>query len=442
MKDIKAGRTARELAARAVVKVGADAGYSNIVMEKLLRESGLDSRDRVFASAIVYGTLERMLTIDYMLEICAGRGIGKLQPEVAGILRTAAYQLMYMDSVPESAAVNEAVGLTRRMNAARASGFVNAVLRTLIRRGKAVSLDGLSGEKRLSVEYSCGIEAVRIYLDTLGEERTRRFLEDSLGRPPVFARVNPLKNSVSEFVEYCEKRGVTARPREDVPGCVELCDGFDASDFEGRMHVQDLSSQLCALNLMAKPGMAVLDVCGAPGGKTFTVAEEMEDSGSITVCDLHENRLRLICSGAQRLGLSCDKALQNDAAKPNPGFGRIDRVLCDVPCSGLGVIRRKPEIKYKSFDENGRLTDIQYKILETSSEYLREGGRMIYSTCTVNRAENEEVAGRFLREHPEFAPAEIILPGGRRAEGHITLLPEDFGSDGFFIAAFERRAEA
>ncbi len=440
MGEIKAGATARELAARAVVKVGADAGYSNIVMEKLLRESGLDSRDRTFASAIVYGTLERMLTIDYMLEICAGRSVGKLQPEVAGILRTAAYQLMYMDSVPESAAVNEAVELTRRMRAPRAAGFVNAVLRSLIRRGKRVELDGLSGVKRLSVEYSCGAEAVEIYLGSLGEERTRRFLADSLGKPPVFARVNPLKNRMDEFVAYCAARGVTAIPREDVPGCAELRDGFDASGFEGRMHIQDLSSQLCALNLAARPGMSVLDVCGAPGGKTFTIAEEMGDVGGVTVCDLHESRLRLIRAGAQRLGLVCVTAIQNDATRPNPALGRFDRVLCDVPCSGLGVIRRKPEIKYKKFDENGSLADIQYKILETSSEYLKEGGRMIYSTCTVNRAENEEVTERFLRRRPEFVPAEIFLPGGERARGHITLLPEDHGSDGFFIAAFERRA--
>ncbi len=440
MKNIGAGATARELAARAVIKVGTDAGYSNIVMEKLLRESGLDSRDRIFASAIVYGTLERMLTIDHMLEICAGRGVGKLQPEVAGILRTAAYQMMYMDAVPESAAVNEAVELTRRMRVPRAAGLVNAVLRALSRRGNRVELDGLSGTRRLSVEYSCGPEAVEIYLASLGEERTRRFLEASLGKPPVFARVNPLRNSMAEFLQYCEGRGVTAAPREDVPGCVELGDGFDASDFEGRMHIQDLSSQLCALNLEARPGMDVLDVCGAPGGKTFTVAETMSDTGRITVCDLHENRLRLIRSGARRLGFSCVTAIQNDATRPNRDLGSFDRVLCDVPCSGLGVIRRKPEIKYKKFDENGRLTEIQYKILETSSEYLKEGGRMIYSTCTVNRAENEEVAERFLRGHPEFAAASIILPGGGTAAGHITLLPEDYGSDGFFIAAFERRA--
>jgi len=240
-------------------------------------------------------------------------------------------------------------------------------------------------------------------------------------------------------VAYCAGRGVTVRPSAFLPDCAELSEGFDASDFEGRMHVQDISSQLCALNVGAAPGMDVLDVCGAPGGKAFTIAQQMRDSGSLTVCDLHENRLRLIRSGAEKLGISCIRALQNDATRKNQSFGSFDRVLCDVPCSGLGVIRRKPEIKYKSFEAVGKLVETQYKILEISSEYLREGGRLVYSTCTVNRTENEEVAERFLREHPDFAPAAVKLPGRPDAAGSVTLLPEDFGSDGFFIAAFERR---
>ncbi|MBQ3049263.1 MAG: 16S rRNA (cytosine(967)-C(5))-methyltransferase RsmB [Oscillospiraceae bacterium] len=438
VKENKTCVTAREVAVKAIIRVDNDGGYSNIVVEKLLRSSGLDSRDIAFASAIVYGTLEHLVTIDYMLEFCSGRKISQMQPEVAGILRTAACQLMYMSSVPESAAVNEAVELTRKMKAAKASGFVNAVLRSLIRQGKKADLNGLSGVKRLSVEYSCSKDAVRIYLSALGDAATKEFLEDSLGKPPVYARVNTLKNTTEEFLEYCESRGVTAVPHSIVPNCVELREGFTASNYEGRMHIQDVSSQICAITVDAKPGMKVLDVCGAPGGKAFTIAETMENNGSLISCDLHANRLSLIRSGAEKLGITCIEAMQNDASKPNDKFESYDRILCDVPCSGLGVIRRKPEIKYKNLDSLEELYNIQYKILETSSKYLKKDGLLVYSTCTLNKKENGEIVERFLAENPDFEPHNGVLIGGE-PRSSATFLPKDMGGDGFFIAVFRRK---
>ena len=438
MKEKKSCTTAREIAVKAVIRVDRDGGYSNIVVEKLLRSSGLDSRDTAFAGAIVFGTLERLITIDYMLELCSGRKVSQMQPEVAGILRTAACQIMYMDSVPESAAVNEAVELSRKMKAGKASGFVNAVLRSLIRRGGKVDLSGLSGVERLSVEYSCSREAVKIYINSLGEEKTRLFLENSLGKPPVFARVNPLKNSMVEFLQYCENKGITAVPHSCIPNCAELREGFYSSDFEGRMHIQDVSSQICALTVQAKPGMKVLDVCGAPGGKAFTIAETMENEGTVISCDLHQNRLSLIRSGAEKLGLSCIEAMQNDASRPNEKFGSYDRILCDVPCSGLGVIRRKPEIKYKKLDSLEELYRIQYKILETSSKYLKEDGLLVYSTCTLNKKENDDIVERFLWENSEFEPYAVDF-FGKEACSSVTFLPEDMGGDGFFAAVFRRK---
>lgn len=440
-------KNARQTAAEALIRVEKGGAYSNIAIDRALEESGLDSRDRAFATTLFYGVLERRITLDFALGRYCKTPLGQLSPAVRAILRQAVYQIAYMDSVPPSAAVNEAVELTRALGQGRAAGFVNGVLRSFLRDGGELRLPdrGEDRAKYLSLAYSVPEPLVRMWEAQYGEEPLKPLLCAAGGRPPLYVRANSLRTDAAGLLKrWGEETG--AREVQGVPCCVALersgavekLSGFD----EGLFHVQDLSSQLCAAALEARPGMRVLDACAAPGGKSFTIAQWMGGEGELLAGDLYPAKVRRIREGAARLGLGNVRAMQRDASRHDPEMGLFDRVLCDAPCSGLGIIRRKPEIRYKPLEELRELPGIQYKILEASAEYVTEGGVLVYSTCTLNRRENEETVGRFLREHPEFAPEElpewICSFAGKKQDFQMTLFPQDCGSDGFYMARFQR----
>ena len=422
---------ARLTALRGLQEVFGQGGYSNLVLESLMRKNELTGQERAFCTALFYGVVERRITLDWVLGRYSRQPVEKLSPAVRDILRMAVYQLLYMPSVPESAAVNEAVKETRAMRVTSAGGYVNGVLRAFLRDGKKVALprDPLAA---LSVKYSVPKALITLWRQSYGEAATEAILEGCQTPAPLFIRVNTRKTTAAALQARLAAEGVTAAETA-VENALRLTDAGDVTRLatfrEGLFHVQDLSSQKCAAALGVQAGHRVLDVCSAPGGKSFTLAEMMDDTGSLLAMDLYPNRLRLVEDGAARLGLRCIKTQAKDAQIYDNSLGVFDRILCDVVCSGYGVIRRKPEIRYKDPAEAAALPQTQLAILTASARSLAPGGRLVYSTCTLNPAENEGVVERFLRENEGYA-----LLGEP-----VTCLPEQNGGDGFFYAVVERR---
>lgn len=432
--------TARDIAFRLLVDLEKKHSYSNIALDEALKRADMDERDRRFCTALFYGTLERLYTLDAIIADNLDKPADKLSAEIRTILRMGLYQLLYMDSVPDNAAVSESVALAKRGRNPAASGFVNAVLRSFIRKDKRLpkQRDRLH---EMALEYSCPVWLVKKWHDEYGDNACESILKASLGKAPEYIRLNTLKADASEICGMLEQQGAEIR---DLGGGSALISGTGSVERmeaykKGLFHVQDISCQLCCQALDPQRGETVLDLCAAPGGKTFTIAELMKDEGRVLAFDLHENRARLIKSGAERLGLKSVEAGVNNAKVFNSELPMADRVLCDVPCSGLGVIRRKPEIKYKTREELERLPEIQLEILEASAGYVKPGGVLVYSTCSLSKAENEDVAEAFLARHPDFSPSPLGDAFGQRSKvTSITIFPDMYDSDGFFIAKFCR----
>lgn len=281
------------------------------------------------------------------------------------------------------------------------------------------------------------------WIDEYDVEHTIQALKASVGKPPVYARVNTLKTTADKLIEELAKDRITAHKYAGLDNCIVLDKTGDIEKTRafraGLFHVQDISSQLCCLTLRPVVNETVIDMCAAPGGKSFTMAELMGNNGRLYSLDLHDMRVGLIEDGATRLGIRMITAAQNDATRYNVELPQADRVLCDVPCSGLGVIRRKPEIKYKDPAEFEELPAIQRRILETACKYVKVGGTLVYSTCTMSRAENDEVVDAFAEVHPDFSPIVQTVPyAGAENSFKRTYFPDENGGDGFFTASFRR----
>lgn len=426
-----------------LMKMESSEAYSNLLLDHAFNEAELSDRDKAFAAALFYGVLERRLTLDHVIRTNSKIAFEKLDKAAVQILRTGLYQLLYMPSVPESAAVNESVKMCKKLKCFSAQGFVNGMLRSFIRSGKKISYLGISPEKRLSVEYSCPEWLTEKFISEYGMDFAVRALKASVGKPPVYARVNILRTTTDKVIAELAKHRIKAAPYPGLVNCIRLEKAGDiekcAPFRQGLFHVQDISSQLCCLTLRPVVNETVLDVCAAPGGKSFTLAELMGNNGKLYSMDLHDMRVGLIEDGAARLGIKIITAMQNDASKFNGALPQADRVLCDVPCSGFGVIRRKPEIKYKPQEEFAGLPEIQYQILETSARYVKSGGTLVYSTCTLSRAENDDVADRFAAAHSEFMPIVQPVPLSAPGDYKRTYCPDENGGDGFFTASFRRK---
>ena len=436
---------ARQAAADALCAVDRGA-YSELYLASAIRKAELDRRDAALCTAICGGVLRNRAYLDFRISACSAIKLNKIAPRILNILRAAAFQILYLDRVPDSAAVNAAVTQAKRAGGGRSAGFVNAVLRRLSREKDAPpELDRSDEVQYLSILYSHPAWLVRRFLDVLGREETEKLLEIDNTPAPVIARVNTLRADAAEVMESLSEEDVEASPHPFLPdalilsrtGSIDALKAYQA----GLFTVQDSASQLCALALDPAAGASVLDVCAAPGGKSFACAALMHGRGRIVACDLHAQRAVLIAQGAERLGISCIEAKQADGTQFHPAWEKaFDYVLVDAPCSGIGVIRRKSEIRYKDEASLAALPETQRAILANASRYVKPGGVLVYSTCTLFREENEEVYKDFLDKNGDFSPCDFTLPGvGASENGMLTLWPQRAGTDGFFVSKMRRQ---
>ena len=424
--------SAREAAFRSLVKCEQNGSYTNLEIDSKIKKFGLTGPEKSLYTTLVYGVTERQITLDYRLSRLTRGDWRALAPEVRTILRIGGYQILCLDRIPDSAAVNESTELARRHAPRGAHNLVNAVLRELCRTRDDFPLPN-DRKSALSVRYSVPEGLIDIWERSYGEEKTLEILEATFARPSVALRVNTLKNTADELLSKISKRGVDAE-KGSVEGSVALAPSASLADMidlieDGSCFVQDLSSQSAVKMLSPKVGELIVDCCACPGGKSFCAAIEMQGRGEMHSFDLHKSKLSLVEKGAAKLGIDIITVAERDARKPDEALlCRCDRVICDVPCSGLGVIARKPEIRYKDLESIDRLPEVQYDILCASVGYLKPGGRLLYSTCTINSRENEEIVARFIEEHPSFTLVE-----------QRTFFPTR-QNDGFFAAVIEKNA--
>ena len=416
--------------------------YSNLALDSILKVSEFSERDKSFATHMFYGVIERKLTLEYIISLYSSKPLQKLDKVVVNILKIGLYQLKFMDSVPDNAAVNETVNLTKQAKIGSASGFVNAILRSFIRDNKNIKYP-VDKVQRLSIEYSCNPELTKKMCTEYSYELAEELLKSSITPHKTYVRVNNLKITAENLIIEFSKLGIHAEEVDFTDNCLAIDKLIDVEKCElflnGYFHVQDLSSQLCCKALAPEADELVIDICAAPGGKTFTLAELMNNRGRIIAADLHEKRVNLIKKGATRLDISIIETMQNDAKKFNNNIPIADKILCDVPCSGFGVIRSKPELKYVELNKIKQLPEIQYEILSTASQYLKKGGELVYSTCTINKDENDDVIDRFLKEHTNFEPVEVLSEFSDVSKGYkATIFPHHFGCEGFFISKIRK----
>ncbi len=435
--------TARQVAFLTLLKIEKDKAYSNIALDSAVKVYSLDSTDCAFISRLVYGVTERKITLDFVFSKFLKQPIKKLKPELLVILRLGTYQILFMDKIPDSAAVNESVLLAKNNKCDFASGLVNAVLRKVSENGQNI-LNSLSDEERASVLYSAPLELVKFLNYHYNEENAEMILKAALTAKEITIRVNTLKTTEDELIEILKKENIVAKKAFYKNALTLEASGaiYELSAYKnGLFYVEDISSQICVSELGLKENDKFIDICSAPGGKSFTAAQYMNNKGEIYSCDIHPHRVELIKSGAERLGFTCIIPTVNDATVYNESFKNADCVLCDVPCSGLGIIGKKPEIKYKALDETKELIPIQKQILSLASQYVKKGGTLIYSTCSINPNENRRVCDWFLKENKEFKSVKAApdIPRCIDEGDYLTLTPHINNCDGFFIAKFIRK---
>ena len=433
---------ARTTALSALIATRRQGAWSDGVLKQYIARDGLDRRDAALASQLCYGVLQNRALLEFSIAQALTGKFKDLQPVVADILLLGAYQVLLLERVPDSAAVNEAVEQCKTYANRRAAGLVNGVLRTLSQQKGT-----LRQPEDLETKYSHPAQLVALLRGSLPEGTLEAFLAADNAPAPMTLQYNPLKTQPQAVWDELTAAGVQLTPHPWLPGCMLASHAGDLTQLpafcDGRVYVQDAAAALAARCAGAQPDMRVLDVCAAPGGKSFAMAMRMENRGMLTSCDIHPHKIALIEKGAARLGIENLHARVQDAATRCEEFvGQMDVVLADVPCSGLGVIRKKPDIRYKELAPLERLPQVQRAILENVSAYVKPGGVLLYSTCTVLRRENEAVVQAFLQAHPEFSAEPLELPDGLRVTDprFVTLLPGQHDCDGFFICKMRKQA--
>ena len=433
--------TARGVALEALTACEKQGAWSDGYLKKAIGGAGLDGRDAALATRLCFGVLQNRMLLDFYLERLCATPLKKLEVPVLAALRLGAYQLLFLDRVPDHAAVSESVDLARkRARNPRAAGLVNGVLRSLLRQRAE-----LPAPPDLATRYSHPQWLVDAFLARLGREEGEALLAADNGEPPTCAQVNPLKTTSEALMSALAKRGVEAEPHPWLPGCLLLrhtgsLEGLPEFQ-DGLFYIQDAAARLAVLAAEPRPGWRVLDACAAPGGKSFAAALAMGDRGEVRSCDIHPHKEGLIQAGAKRLGLSCIRTEVLDSKACKEDFLDVfDLVIADVPCSGLGIIRKKPDIRYKDPRPLENLPRVQGAILDNVARYVRPGGALLYATCTLLERENEGVVRSFIDRHNHFTLEGFQVPGPFKdtETGMLTCWPHRHGTDGFFFAKLRR----
>ena len=426
--------TPRSLAFELLSKAEKSKQYSNITLDNALKSSDMNEADKRLASALFYGVTEKKISLDHRIAKLSSRPIEQLDTAVLTALRMGIYQLVYLDRIPPHAAINETVSLCSKKTA----GYVNAILRAHTRDPEIDPPSKSDFPLYLSVVYSVCLPLAQKLIECFGNQKAEDILSGFDRTPDTTLRTNTLKISRDELCSKIDGSFAAENSPTGihVKGSVRQLFGFD----DGLFFVQDEASQICVEALDAKEGHTVLDICSCPGSKSFGAAINMKNNGRVLSFDLHTNKLSLVASGAQRLGIDIIKTRECDGRKFLPELeGVADRVLCDVPCSGFGVLAKKPELRYKDPKESEALPKIQSDILENACKYVKKGGILVYSTCTLLPEENEKNIERFLKRHPEFSLCPWQVGSISAPEGMLTLYPHIHKTDGFFIAKLIRK---
>lgn len=441
---------AREAALLTLNTCQRQGGWSDGALKKQLAAGGLEGREAALATQLCFGVVQNQLLLDFYLSKFSNIPLRRMESKVVQALRLGLYQMLFLSRIPQSAAVNSSVELTRtHCKNPRAPGMVNAILRSQQRNlNQLPTIPKNDPAEYLSILYSHPVWLVEELLPLLGSEGTAEYLQANNSQPPITAMVNTTKATTQQVAQLLAEQGVEVASHPWLEDCLILnktgnLERLDAYQ-QGLFYVQDPASRLMALASGAAPGMRVLDVCAAPGGKSFAAAIQMENQGEVISSDLHPHKKKLIQAGADRLGLSIIKPMTADGkVRREEWVSAFDLVLVDAPCSGLGVIRKKPDIRYKDPEPLADLPQVQEAILENAAGYVKPGGVLMYSTCTILPRENGEIVAAFLKKHPEFVREAFTLPGpaGEVSKGEITLWPQVHQTDGFFICKLRKVGE-
>ncbi len=437
--------TARAAALTALRRCRRDGAWSDAVLDGILRDSVPERRDRALATRICYGVQQNRTYLDFILSQWCRQPLKKLEPLVLDILRLSAYQLLFLDKIPPSAVVDEAVKLAKE-HSRGAAGLVNAVLRRVAEHRQALpEPPGLGSPEYLALRYSHPLWLAQRLVQQEGYAQTEAFFRANNDIPPTALQVNTLRTDTESLAAALAEQGFAPARHPWLPDCLLVPSAgglMETTLFQsGLFYVQDPAAALSVLAADPRPGMQVLDACAAPGGKSFAAGLRMQGKGEILSCDLQEKKLRRLETGAARLGLDCIRTVPMDGRKPMAAlWERFDLVIADVPCSGLGVIRKKPDIREKNPNDLARLPEIQREILLGLADCVKPGGVLLYSTCTVLREENDEVVKAFLAQRQDYCREAVTLPGlGQLPDGGLTLWPQKHGTDGFYFCKMRRR---
>lgn len=441
----KRKKNVREAALEIIEAVEKNQSYSNLLLNETIKKYQFTGPDASLLTEITYGTIQRKMTLDYVLRPFLKK---KVEHWVQLLLRLSVYQMAFLDKIPDRAVIHEAVEIGKKRGHKGIAGMVNGVLRSIQREGLP-SLDDIKDPmERISIETSHPEWLVKRWVNQYGLEKTKQMCEANLLAPVQTARVNTTLTNRGEVIAKLEEEGISAVPSPLLPISIRAVKGNFARTRayeEGLFTIQDESSMLVAYALELKPGQQVLDACAAPGGKTTHIAEMLGNTGKVTALDLHSHKVKLIMDQVKRLRLENVEVRAMDSRKASGVFDAesFDRVLVDAPCSGLGVLRRKPDIKYSKAEKDiYALKSVQMDILHETSKLVKRGGLLVFSTCTVDKEENADTAAQFLEHHPEFEPNRLQMPEAfsmKDDEYSLQVFPQDFGGDGFFISSFRKK---
>lgn len=436
-------KSAREAALEILERCRRDKAWSGASIDNSIKKNNFDGREAALISKMCLGVMQNTALCDFYINCYCS---AKLEPKVRDVLRLGVYQILFLDRIPDRAAVSESVELCRKHASARAAGLVNAVLRKIADNKNALpEIPGKGTAEYLAVKYSHPSWIAEYAAKRHGYDFAEAFLKANNETPALTIQVNTLKISAEEYSKMLSDKGIEHRLSAEIPGGIELCGGSAAAlpGFEnGLFYVQDRAARTAVEIAAPCDGMTVLDACSCPGGKSFAAGISMNNTGKILSCDIHEKKLNLVKTGAERLGIDIIQTSAADARVHDAAFEEsFDVVIADVPCSGMGVIGKKPEIRNKTWDEISGMPKIQADIIENLASYVKPGGVLLYSTCTILHRENEDVVRAFLQAHPEFTAEPLPLPAAIENDGSgmLTLLPGKYHTDGFFICKLRRK---